>query len=122
MDPQKSLCVLPSNAPALQEHAENPGLHKLDSTSIISSLASCTRRRTPYTKINTQTHLAGAVPQNHERRRPQRNAGNAKVELQSEKYVAYRKKNRNVDKKSQVEQKWPDELEEAFQLGMQMKF
>lgn len=41
-----------------------------------------------------------------------------KAELQSERYIAYREKQRQRAKKPQDEQVWTDQLEEVFQLGM----
>lgn len=101
MDSQQSPCVVPSNAPAPQ----------------VSKSTSRIRQRASFTG-STQNSVAGNGLQIQERRRQRQKAIPANTELRSERYIAYRRKQRGGDKKAQREQKWDDDVEEAFQLGM----
>ena len=111
MDSQQSLCVLPSNAPALSSG-------DLGFSNLVSKSTSRTRLRISSTVGCTQNHAASTISQNQERKRRRQNVTVAKAELRSEKYVAYRRKQHSGEKKAQTEPKWDDEVEEVFQLGM----
>lgn len=130
MDP--TLCVLPSNAPSLRHgterpevEPENPGLSSLDSCQTVIRSSSHALQRTSLPTVNTRSQTTGGVLQVSERRRrkpnrakPSRDPLFTKAELQSDRYRAYREKNKRGGKKGQEDQVWTDELEEIFQLGM----
>ena len=130
MEPLQSLCVLPSNAPALPHGTGSPnvgsgslGSSSLESTPIAARSTSCVLHQTSLPPVNTRNHTA-SVLQIRERRRRKHNGAYSrdplftKAELQSERYIAYREKNKQGGKKPQEEQIWTDDLEEVFQLGM----
>ena len=129
MDP--TLCILPSNAPSLRRGTESPeveseilGLSSLDSCQTVIRSSSRALQRTSLPSVNTRSQTNGGVQQVSERRRRTHNGANSadplftKAELQSDRYRAYREKNKRGGKKPQEDQVWTDELEEIFQLGM----
>lgn len=128
MDPLQSVSVLPSNGPALPHGTESPkgnlGLSSLESTPTATRSTSRALHRTSLPCSNARSQTIGGAIQIQERKRRKRNEAFprdplfTKAELQSEKYLNYRKKNKQGGKKSQEEQIWNDELEEVFQLGM----
>ncbi|MCJ1464467.1 hypothetical protein MMC07_003080 [Pseudocyphellaria aurata] len=129
MDPLQSLCLLPSNAPALHHDTEsrapeNLGLSSLESTSKVTRSTSGALQRSTLQPVNNRSHTIGSVLQIREGRRRKHNGPYSrdplftKAELQSERYLAYRKKNKQGGKKPQEEQIWTDELEEVFQLAL----
>lgn len=120
--------MLPSNAPALADGTEtlkgNLGLSSRESTPIDTRSTSRALHRTSLPSSNTRSQTIGGAVQIPERKRRKRNEAFprdplfTKAELQSEKYLTYRQKNKQGGKKPQEEQVWNDELEEVFQLGM----
>lgn len=125
MDPLQSLCVVPSDAPAFPRGSEsprvgsgNPGLSSLESTPTVTRSTSRALHQTSLPSIDTRSHTASVLQTRERRQRKHKDPLFTKAELQSEKYLAYRKKNKQGGKKPQEEQVWTDELEEVFQLGM----
>lgn len=113
-----SLYVLPSTGPDMSERKSSAqGVTKSTPRAVFQTL--------PYhCGVDIRKHTAHAAPKIRERRQRRQNDAHvsrgpivAKAELQSERYNAYREKQRGNTKKPQVEQVWTDELEGVFQLG-----
>lgn len=125
MDPLQSLCVLPSNAPAFPRGSasprvgsENLGLSSLESTPTVTRSTSRALHQTSLPSIDTRSHTASVLQTRERRQRKHKDPLFTKAELQSEKYIAYRKKYKHGGKKPQEEQCWTDDLEEVFQLAL----
>ena len=143
MDYERSLCVLRSNAPAPREQAHIPeevfrvtsGNERVSSLERplllpkVEELDDVYDGGSPFNGSNEHSDVTIIKREQQRKRRRERPATKKKMpdywqglnqaELQSERYLRYRKNQRQRARDSNGESQniWPDHLEEAFQLG-----
>lgn len=132
MEPRRSLCVLPSNAPAPGQSPEgsrgalkvgsgNLGLSSHEFAPAVSKSTSRVLNPTSLPTPHPQRYGYGTTSRIQDRRKRRHRSPDpifTQAELHSDRYLAYLEKQRLKNKKSGEEQKWTDELEQAFQLGI----
>lgn len=131
MELRRNLCVLPSNAPVQERsdcskrvfqdtsgNLQSSPVDNVDALTKESYDSQVTSRSPP---ASTQQVRTAERPDHKGRRHVRKLPILTKSELNSEKYLAYRARQRaNIGKDG--EPVWPDDLEEAFQRGLSKCF